>query len=46
MKESKAAEKMRIMANEYDALTSELEKVLDASSSGEHSNVNHSSGDF
>ena len=25
MKESKAAEKMRNMANEYDALTSELE---------------------
>jgi len=46
MKESKAAEKMRIMANEYDALTSELEKALVAPSSGEHSNVKNSSGDF
>ena len=46
MKESKAAEKMRNMANEYDALTSELEKSLVAPSSGENSHINHSSGDF
>ena len=46
MKESKAAEKMRNMANEYVALTSELEEALVAPSSGENSNINHSSGDF
>ena len=46
MKESKAAEKMRNMANEYDALTSELEEALVAPSNGENSNINHSSGDF
>ena len=46
MKESKAAEKMRNMANEYDVLISELEKALVAPSSGENSNINHSSGDF
>ena len=34
MKGSKAAEKMRNMANEYDAITSELENALLAPSGG------------
>ena len=39
MKGSKAAEKMRNMANEYDAITSELENTLLAPSCGEDLNT-------
>ena len=46
MKESKAAEKMRTMANEYDILTSELEEAFFAPSNGEFSSLNHSSENF
>ena len=46
MKESKAAEKMRSMANEYDAITLELEETLLAPSSDEYLKSTQSSGDF